>query len=74
LNILFMPVSAFSLFCGIFIQPKQQPQMLDQIEVTGNKDTRSGFGDGILEAARINSRLVGFTADRAGLVIKQRVW
>ena len=25
--------------------------MLNTIEVTGKKDTRSGFGDGILEAA-----------------------
>lgn len=40
--------------------------MLDQIEVTGNKDTRSGFGDGILEAARKNTRIVALTADLAG--------
>ena len=40
--------------------------MLDQIEVTGNKDTRSGFGDGILEAARKNPRIVALTADLAG--------
>jgi len=59
-------VSAFSLFCGIFIQPKQQLHMLDQIEVTGNKDTRSGFGDGIQEAARNNHRIVALTADLAG--------
>jgi len=26
--------------------------MLSKIEVTGKKDTRSGFGDGIVEAAR----------------------
>lgn len=40
--------------------------MLDQIEVTGNKDTRSGFGDGILEAARKNTRIMALTADLAG--------
>jgi len=40
--------------------------MLDQIEVTGNKDTRSGFGDGILEAARENENIVALTADLAG--------
>lgn len=40
--------------------------MLDTIEVTGNKDTRSGFGDGILEAARANENIVALTADLAG--------
>ncbi len=40
--------------------------MLDKIEVTGNKDTRSGFGDGILEAARKNENIVALTADLAG--------
>lgn len=40
--------------------------MLSTIEVTGNKDTRSGFGDGILEAARENKRIVALTADLAG--------
>ena len=40
--------------------------MLDKIEVTGNKDTRSGFGDGILEAARENENIVALTADLAG--------
>jgi transketolase len=40
--------------------------MLAEIEVTGNKDTRSGFGDGILEAARGNSNIVALTADLAG--------
>jgi len=40
--------------------------MLKDIEVTGNKDTRSGFGDGILEAARENSNIVALTADLAG--------
>lgn len=40
--------------------------MLSKIEVTGNKDTRSGFGDGILEAARSNENIVALTADLAG--------
>jgi transketolase len=40
--------------------------MLNTIEVTGNKDTRSGFGDGILEAARANENIVALTADLAG--------
>ena len=40
--------------------------MLTEIQVTGNKDTRSGFGDGILEAARANENIVALTADLAG--------
>lgn len=40
--------------------------MLKEIQSTGNKDTRSGFGDGILEAARKNSNIVALTADLAG--------
>lgn len=40
--------------------------MLKDIEVTGNKDTRSGFGDGILEAARLDENIVALTADLAG--------
>jgi transketolase len=40
--------------------------MLSNIEVTGNKDTRSGFGDGILAAARKNEHIVALTADLAG--------
>jgi transketolase len=40
--------------------------MLSSIEVTGNKDTRSGFGDGILEAAKKNANVVALTADLAG--------
>ena len=39
---------------------------LQDIEVTGKKDTRSGFGDGILEAARENENIVALTADLAG--------
>ncbi len=40
--------------------------MLTDIQSTGNKDTRSGFGDGILEAARENDKIVALTADLAG--------
>ena len=40
--------------------------MLTDIVVTGNKDTRSGFGDGIAEAARENENIVALTADLAG--------
>lgn len=40
--------------------------MVKDIEVTGKKDTRSGFGDGILEAARENEHIVALTADLAG--------
>lgn len=40
--------------------------MLKEILVTGQKDTRSGFGDGIVETARKNSNIVVLTADLAG--------
>jgi transketolase len=40
--------------------------MLQDIKVTGNKDTRSGFGDGILAAAQENDQIVALTADLAG--------
>lgn len=40
--------------------------MLKDIQVTGQKDTRSGFGDGIAEAARKNTNIVALTADLAG--------
>jgi transketolase len=39
---------------------------LQHIQSTGNKDTRSGFGDGIAEAARKNPNIVALTADLAG--------
>jgi transketolase len=39
---------------------------LKDIQSTGNKDTRSGFGDGIVEAARNNHNIVALTADLAG--------
>src|SRR6186713_2955487 len=40
--------------------------MLKEIQVTGQKDTRSGFGDGIVEVARKNPNIVALTADLAG--------
>lgn len=40
--------------------------MLKEIQSTGQKDTRSGFGDGIVEAARKNPNVVALTADLAG--------
>jgi transketolase len=40
--------------------------MLQDIQVTGKKDTRSGFGDGIVEVARKNSNVVALTADLGG--------
>ena len=40
--------------------------MLKEIQVTGNKYTRSGFGDGIVEAARKNPNIVALTADLLG--------
>ena len=40
--------------------------MLKDIQVSGQKDTRSGFGDGILEAARTNKDIIALTADLAG--------
>lgn len=39
---------------------------LKDIQSTGNKDTRSGFGDGIVEAARANKDIVALTADLLG--------
>ena len=46
--------------------------MLKDIQSTGKKDTRSGFGDGIVEVARKNKDVVALTADLAGsLKLKQ---
>lgn len=39
---------------------------LKDIQPTGKKDTRSGFGDGIVEAARKNQNIVALTADLLG--------
>lgn len=40
--------------------------MLDVIQVTGQKDTRSGFGDGMFELGQKNPNVVALTADLAG--------
>lgn len=40
--------------------------MLKDIQSTGQKDTRSGFGDGIAELGRKNPNVVALTADLAG--------
>ena len=37
-----------------------------KIEVQNYKDTRSGFGDGLLEAGKRNPKVVGLTADLTG--------
>jgi transketolase len=37
-----------------------------EIEVTGNKDTRSGFGEGLLELAKTNKDVVALCADLTG--------
>jgi transketolase len=39
---------------------------LKDIQSSGNKDTRSGFGEGIAEAARENEAIVALTADLLG--------
>jgi transketolase len=40
--------------------------MLKDIQSSGKKDTRSGFGDGIVEVARKNKDVVALTADLGG--------
>jgi len=40
--------------------------MLKEIKVTGQKDTRSGFGDGIYELGKKNPNVVALTADLGG--------
>ena len=40
--------------------------MLQNIQVTGQKDTRSGFGDGMTELGKTNPQVVALTADLAG--------
>ncbi len=39
---------------------------MKKFEVTGQKDTRSGFGAGLLEAAQRNDNIVGLCADLTG--------
>src|SRR5829696_5773606 len=45
---------------------EQKTNMLKEIQSSGNKDTRSGFGDGLVEAGRKNPNIVALTADLAG--------
>ena len=40
--------------------------MLNDLVVSGKKDTRSGFGDGMTELGRSNKNVVALTADLAG--------
>jgi transketolase len=40
--------------------------MLQDIQILNEKETRAGFGDGIVEAARRNPNVVALTADLAG--------
>lgn len=40
--------------------------MLQDIQILNEKDTRSGFGEGILELGRTNPNVVALTADLAG--------
>jgi transketolase len=39
---------------------------MKQFEILGNKDTRSGFGEGLLEAGQKNPNVVGLCADLIG--------
>jgi transketolase len=50
-----------ALLCGI-----QKTHMLKEIQVTGQKDTRSGFGDGIHALGKTHPNVVALTADLAG--------
>jgi transketolase len=50
-----------ALLCGI-----QKTHMLKEIQVTGQKDTRSGFGDGIHALGKTHQNVVALTADLAG--------
>ncbi len=40
--------------------------IMKEFEVFGNKDTRSGFGEGLAEIARSNNKVVGLCADLTG--------
>ena len=45
-----------------------------KIEVQNYKDTRSGFGEGLLEAGKRNAKVVGLCADLTGsLKISRRL-
>ena len=39
---------------------------MKEFEILGNKDTRSGFGDGLLELAKTNENVVALCADLTG--------
>ena len=41
---------------------------MKEYKILGNKDTRSGFGDGLAEAARRNPNVVALCADLTGSV------
>jgi len=45
---------------------------LQDIQVLGHQDTRSGFGEGIYELGKKNSRVVALTADLAGSLKLQK--
>ncbi len=49
-----------------FAASKIDTMPLKDIQPTGQKDTRSGFGDGIVEAARKNPNIIALTADLLG--------
>jgi len=40
--------------------------MLDDIKILNEKETRGGFGEGILEVGKRNPNVVALTADLAG--------
>lgn len=50
----------------LLLRHKFSLMALKDIQSIGNKDTRSGFGDGIVEAARKNPHIVALTADLLG--------
>ena len=39
---------------------------MKEIQIYGQKDTRSGFGEGLAELARKNQKVVGLCADLTG--------
>lgn len=55
----------FHYFCSIS-KTKKSNQMLKDIQPTGKKDTRSGFGDGMTELGEKNPNVVALTADLLG--------
>jgi transketolase len=59
-------LSIFSCRFILVLHNAQKHNMLKNIQPSGKKDTRSGFGDGIVEIARKNPNVVALTADLAG--------